>query len=577
MRIALLALACLAACDDTTPAASAGMDTGFDALVVADMADAGGDVALEENGDGTVRLVPTDMAAPPLDMGALPDAESDADTDAIPPQPGVFVETTSGQARGIALGTLRIFRGLPYAAPPLGDRRFRRPAPVDPWPNVLEATAFGPACMQASWSPNGTSEDCLTLNVWAHRDAEPRPVIVWVHGGGFLFGEAAANVYDGTDLAVGADAVVISINYRLGVFGGLALPGLQAEDPEGAVGNLAVLDMMQALRWIRANAPAFGGDPDNITVYGQASGANAVCALMGAPAADDLFHKAMLQSGNCTRFASLEDDAALPAFAPSEALLATLQCQDALDRLACLRSLPAQTLANAALPLPFLPVLDRSTAAFGPVIDGVVLPETPYARAATDAMPPRPVLVGSTGHEAFLFTAGEWIATHLDFGNALTAFFGDPLLAGLVVASYPLAEYPNAKDAFTAFLGDYLFNCNSMHFAQAMGGYAYHLRIGPQIAQTLYGPMQGVDLFYVFGTLLAAGVVPSVVDIALSEQFQRALGAFIRTGEPVWDGLDWQTAEGDDTPHLDIGLIPSMQTVFRGGRCEALRALGVLP
>ena len=169
-------------------------------------------------------------------------------TELVDFQTSVDVSTSTGELLGVESGGLRVFKGIPYAEPPVGDGRFRAPRGKAAWDGVLDASDFGASCLQGYATFNETSEDCLTLNVWAHTDTTPRPIMVWLYGGGFVLGESATPLYDGADLAVGADVVVVSLNYRLGLFGSLALPELQAEDARGAAGNMGLLDQIEALR-----------------------------------------------------------------------------------------------------------------------------------------------------------------------------------------------------------------------------------------------------------------------------------------------------------------------------------------
>jgi para-nitrobenzyl esterase len=215
---------------------------------------------------------------------------------------GPVVQTSVGAVQGAALGDLNVYKGLPYAAPPTGWRRWRPPAEASAWKGVRDATKFGPACYQPK-GPAGVytsdvgpmSEDCLTLNVWAPAQVDKAPVLVWIHGGALTTGAGSEPIYDGARLAE-RGVVVVSINYRLGVLGYLAHPELSKESREGVSGNYGLLDQIAALRWVRANIAAFGGDPSNVTIAGESAGGLSVMYLMAAPQARGLFHKAITQS-----------------------------------------------------------------------------------------------------------------------------------------------------------------------------------------------------------------------------------------------------------------------------------------
>jgi para-nitrobenzyl esterase len=204
--------------------------------------------------------------------------------------------------RGIAQNGLHAFKGIPYALPPTGDARWRAPAPAPAWRDTVDASAFGPACVQPPTSGNiyaetlsPMSEDCLHLNVWTPRDARNAPVFVWIHGGALVRGASSQIMYDGAALAR-RGVVVVSINYRLGMLGYLAHPELSAESPDGVSGNYGLLDQIAALRWVRENISAFGGNPGNVTIAGQSGGALSVVYLMVSPRARGLFHRAIAQS-----------------------------------------------------------------------------------------------------------------------------------------------------------------------------------------------------------------------------------------------------------------------------------------
>jgi para-nitrobenzyl esterase len=239
-------------------------------------------------------LVALLLAAPVL--AACQDGAGPADTITV------VVATTAGEIRGVDHDGVRSWKGVPYAAPPVGERRWRAPAAAEPWSGVRDATDYGAICPQAPGiamtdAPLGgrSSEDCLTLNVHRPSDEDPDlPVMVWIHGGGFAFGAGSQAVYNSPEL-VRRGVVLVTLNYRLGALGFLAHPALQ--DEGGRVGNFALLDQIAALRWVKDNIQAFGGDPSNVTVFGESAGGVAVNALMASPSAEGLFAKAISQSG----------------------------------------------------------------------------------------------------------------------------------------------------------------------------------------------------------------------------------------------------------------------------------------
>jgi len=305
------------------------------------------------------------------------------------------VATTSGLVSGLvsADGAVRTFRGIPFASPPTGELRWRAPRPAPPWPKARQAIAFGPRCIQAPVYDDMVfrdqpSEDCLYLNVWTPAKAagEKLPVMFWIHGGGFQAGSASEPRQDGERLAR-KGVVVVSANHRLGVFGFLAHPGLSAESGRGASGNYAFMDMVAALDWVRDNASAFGGDPGNVTIFGESAGSFAVSALMASPPAQGLFHRAIGESG-----AFVGSGGPIPPkdLKRSEEQGAALAVALAVDSVAALRAKTADEVLQAAL---------RLRASFRPTIDGYVLPRTATEVFAAGGQSRVPLLAGWNADE----------------------------------------------------------------------------------------------------------------------------------------------------------------------------------
>jgi carboxylesterase type B len=218
-----------------------------------------------------------------------------------PPTPTLPVLVEGGRVSGVREGDLRVFRGVPYAAPPVGEGRWRPPQPVRPWAGIKACGAFGPSCIQGEAPDHpgslagSQSEDCRYLNVWtpAKNAADRLPVMVWIHGGGFISGSGSLPARFGENLSGRQHVVVVSFNYRLGVFGFLAHPALSAESPHGVSGNYGLLDQIAALRWVRRNIAAFGGDPRRVTIFGQSAGGQSVISLLVSPLSRGLFARAI--------------------------------------------------------------------------------------------------------------------------------------------------------------------------------------------------------------------------------------------------------------------------------------------
>ena len=287
------------------------------------------------------------------------------------PREAPTATVAEGRIAGAWQDDVRIFRGLPYAAAPVGTRRWQPPEAPPSWSGMRQATQFGPDCVQPAYpadsvyfeAPRPQSEDCLTLNIWAPAGAKKAPVIVWIHGGSLQFGGSASPMYDGREFAR-RGIVFVSINYRLGVFGWFAHPGLSAESPEAVSGNYGLLDQIAALRWVQRNVAAFGGDPANVTAMGESAGALSVSYLLASPKARGLFAKAIVQSTNMRAMPRLREAAfGLPsAEASGQALGEALGAAD----IAALRAVDPDALLAAAV---------RARFAAQPVVDGVVVPD----------------------------------------------------------------------------------------------------------------------------------------------------------------------------------------------------------
>ncbi|MBU1345380.1 MAG: carboxylesterase family protein [Alphaproteobacteria bacterium] len=318
-----------------------------------------------------------------------------ASTPEAPATGAPIVRAAAGPVEGVREGDLSVFKGIPYARAPVGRNRWRPPVPVAPWSEVRQATDFGPACVQPTprsqnvYSQNigATSEDCLSLNVWTPNTSAKAPVIVWVHGGALVSGSSKERLYDGTAWAE-KGVVVVSINYRLGVLGYFAHPGLSAEAPTHASGNYGVMDQIAALQWVRDNIESFGGDPDNVTVAGESAGGLSILYLLTAPSARGLFDKAIAQSAYLISMPALRgtSQGAPSAESGGVAVAAALHAPD----VTALRALDAQALTDGA-----------ALAGFAPrgVIDGVVLRDQMLDVFARGEQAPVSVLAGFNSGE----------------------------------------------------------------------------------------------------------------------------------------------------------------------------------
>src|SRR6266478_3115501 len=362
----------------------------------------------------------------------------------------IVVETVSGKLRGIVQNGVRIFKGIPYGGPVEGAGRFMPPAKPAPWTGMRDALDFGPRAMQPDQpfgispevlallslnDPQPMSENCLVLNVWtpAAGDGYKRPVMFWCHGGAFTAGSGSSDWYDGANLSRKGDAVVVTVNHRLGVLGYLHLGDLGG-DAYAASGNAGMLDLVTALTWVRDNIAGFGGDPANVTIFGESGGGAKVSVLMAMPAAHGLFHKAIIQSGAAIRVSTRERAHALAEAVLKELGVGHNECER-LQKVPAERLLAAIASASRAVGRSRWPLLDRYD--FGPVVDGSDLPQHPADPGAPPTADDIPLMIGGTREESAFFLADDdavWNGslTEVELRERLTAVAGgetDGLLA----------------------------------------------------------------------------------------------------------------------------------------------------
>ncbi|WP_312166571.1 carboxylesterase family protein [Phenylobacterium sp.] len=450
-----------------------------------------------------------------------------------PPSAGapVEVKVDGGTLRGREAGGVKVFKGVPFAAPPVGELRWRPPAAPAPWAGVREADQYGADCIQnrVGWdktqSAQPTSEDCLTLNVWAPAAATQAPVMVWIHGGGFVMGSGSQPIFDGTRLAA-RDVVVVTFNYRLGRFGFFAHPALTREAGGAATGNFAFMDQVAALEWVKRNIAAFGGDPGNVTIFGESAGGGSVNQLMLAPQAQGLFHKAIAQSGGGRDVLPLL--AAERAGKPSaEAIGAAFAAKAGVkgDDLAALRALPAETLRGK------LDLLNQEADTYsGPMIDGVLIGQDAAAGFAAGRQARTPYLVGANSDElGFLpgFLRGPMAAKtlkELGAGDEIQAAYGD-------------------KAAFSEHLtSDVTFVEPARYLAGAQAAvgqpaWLYSFGYVPEAKRkSQKGAGHATELAFVFGNLEAGDFAPTPADAAAARLVGDYWTAFARTGDPNGGG-----------------------------------------
>jgi para-nitrobenzyl esterase len=516
--------------------------------------------------------------------------------------PGV-VETTEGPVEGTFDAPTGVwqFKGIPYAAPPIGALRFARPHPPAPHADTLLANSFPPACPQivSEIQPacgNGVGvgqpageEDCLALNVFTPISSWPPaptlPVMIFIHGGSFVTGCSAEPISNGLNLSENGNVVVVTIQYRLGPFGFLATEELASEDPNGSAGNWGMLDMVEAIRWVKRNAAAFGGDPENITVFGESAGGISVCALLASPLTEGLFQHAIMESGNCqtgtplrtTPGSAVDGSTAVQrGAAAAESLGCTTP---GTDRLNCLRGATRDAILN--LESSFGDIFEGG--GFSPTIDGYFLKERPLLVLNQVGAQGRDVIVGSNEDEMSLFTTDVDLinAIFADYPQAVRDTLGDQL-ANLLLPLYPGTGTFFDLFIYRAMLGDLFFNCPALDAAGALSStgdnvHLYHFSQRPfssQLFIQLLGTFHSLELFYVFGNLdllYDIYIVPDAGDSMLSAQMQAAWSSLAATGTPATSPA-WPAFNPVDQQYFVFNstVTDPVQNNFREGRCAPL-------
>jgi para-nitrobenzyl esterase len=477
----------------------------------------------------------------------------------------LVVTTDKGAVEGGLLGTTRAFLGVPFAAPPLGDLRWKPPAPHAPWTDTLKATEKGRACAQMRTLGEGldasSGEDCLTLNVWTpERPASSSlPVLVWIHGGAFVLGSGSSDDYDGQLLSEATGAVVVTVNYRLGPLGFLALPELKKEDvAHPGAGNYGIEDQRAALEWVKANIGAFGGDAKRVTLFGESAGGISTCIHLVSPQSDGLFERAIIESGPCDS-ANTEAEVA----AQGAAFIEALGCKDAPDALACLRAKSTEEVMTA------LPssndFLFGDGPSWFPVIDGFTIPDSPGKLLESGSFTKVPTILGSNADEGTLFVALSGSAMIAD--DAAFETFAEALVPGKgkeVVAKYPSAMYGSAQAAATAAVGDAGFVCPTRRAARAIakGGadtYLYHFTFAPEGA--LFpdlGAFHSAEIRYVFG--VPSQLIPQPLtdeELSLHAAVSGYWARLADKGDPNGEGAaEWPKYDPatDESIRLDVTI-----------------------
>lgn len=487
------------------------------------------------------------------------------------------VQTDHGAVRGVVADEYRLFQGIPYAAPPVGDLRWQPPRPAAPWRGVLDATQPRSQCAQLAvlGVPETHGEDCLYLNVTTPRRTHGKaPVMVWFHGGFFTSGSGA--IYDGRRLAVTGDVIVVTVNFRLGPLGFLALPALSQEHPGIQSGNYGIEDQQAALRWVRHNAARFGGDPGNVTIFGESSGSASVCLHLASPTAAGLFDRAIGESGSCSNNQLTKQ----AAETNGTNLAARLGCTDPGTAAACLRAVPAGDLLHA-------------WTGGGPAIGGLEFPRQPVDALRQNRFHHVPLLLGNNRDEERFGTSLQFDATGHpvtadQYGQLLAATYGPH--ADEVLQRYPLTGYPTPSIALATIRTDHggpLSTCDNLTAyrlaERRVPVYAYQFadRTAPPLVDIPNfdeGAEHGTELNYLFPNVFGRPLTET--QLQLADTMARYWTSFARNGNPNGSSNGRQTPhwprfhDARDVLSLDLGPGGIRPTdVGRASNCDFWAAL----
>ncbi len=488
----------------------------------------------------------------------------------------LVIDTTAGPVRGAEADGIRSFLGIPFAEPPLADLRWAPPEPAVAWSDEFVATTPAASCPQL---PGLTSqfipapepdEDCLTLDVFGALDAQDRPVMVWIHGGGFTSGSGHSPLYDGTRFAQ-EGVVLVSINYRLDALG--FLPTSSLAGGEGPSANWGILDQIAALEWVQDNIAAFGGDRDNITIFGESAGGFSVCALLASPMSADLFDRAIIESGGGCGPLTQPDDSVDGRPSGDEIAgtwLDATPCNDAEDPLPCLRDLPVDEVLAAS-------ESTQEDVNFGLVADGVSLIDSAYEQAEAGALRDVPIITGSNLDENALFSLGAEEPTAEELSASIGRVVDSDMLDD-VIASY--AGYDSNLEKLRAFRTEMVFTCPAQRFADVARDdtdvYTYEFQRRSPRDPFGVGATHGAEMIYLFGNpdgIVGLGAILDGEDLELASAMRSTWVSFAADGVPTADP-DWPRYD-PATATIYVWDIPaSVTSEIRGGRCDLLASAG---
>ncbi|MCM2997911.1 carboxylesterase/lipase family protein [Paenibacillus cellulositrophicus] len=464
----------------------------------------------------------------------------------------LLIRTHNGLIQGYVQNGVRTWKAIPYAEPPVGERRFRKPLPARPWAGVRSGDMTVPLAPQRVNPTGGAfrlkrdqipqSEDCLYVNVWAPDEPAPQPlpVMVWIHGGAFVTGGGGLPIYDGSELARRGGLIVVSLSYRLGPLGFTHFSPFSGESEDGYVSNAGLLDQIEALRWVKHNIAAFGGDPQQVTVFGESAGSMSIAALLAMPAAQGLFTRAIMQSG------------ASQAISDSHGRLLTKGLLDILgipeDQLERLQEVPAEEILRAA------DELKQAAGAsavmlFQPVVDGKLLPVTPLEAVAAGSAAGIEIIIGTNRDEGALFIPeGMPMLTKEQNARAYTAVTGSKEAASWIEA------YPATVEGQRQAMTELFFWRSALQFAEAqlphaavwMYRYDYAMVPGDPLLGTAFHSAEIPFVFNNLDLLAGAGMPVNEEMRSVAECMQEAWTSFAKRGQPSTPSLPWPAYDAEE-------------------------------
>jgi len=503
----------------------------------------------------------------------------------------IAAPTAEGPVIGAAVPGMPVcaYKGIPYAAPPVGNLRWQAPQPAPKRGDTLKALEYGPRCMQSGFlsarnrkEEKPSSEDCLYLNIWKPNKGGKFPVMVWIHGGGLMNGAGSEGMYHGDRLATQKGVILVTINYRLTIFGFLSLPELSREDPNGSSGNYGMLDQIAAIKWVHDNIAAFGGDPENVTIFGESAGGWSVCNLLASPLAAGLFQRGIIQSGGCDATKTVEE-----GYADGKLFLRKTRCSEK-NTVACLRALPPERL---------LQIAGGITSTFTgqikfiwlPKEDGRTLKETPIEAIRNGRYNKVPIMVGTNLDEIKLMTMmtpGIRLMPRLADNWYVKKNFGKEALVA-IKKYYPYKKYSRPTDAIIDALGDIGLVCKCWDGAEAAAAYGppvyyYRFDYSAHRLPKMLAAGHSTEIPLVFGNL-DRSLGKLIYSSAQAERAQKLVEAmmsywtnFAKKGDPNGQGLmNWPRYDTASRQRMYFNLPMRIGPTDNIEKCEFWRSKNI--